>query len=417
MRTEERNAEWRGWLVLALLFVVAILNYLDRTMIATMRESIMFSITMTEAQFGLLTTVFSWVYGGFCPIAGFIADRVNKKYLIIGSLFVWSSVNLMTGYVSTYNELLATRALIGISKAFFYPSVLSLIMDNYRKPSLAIGILFCGDTVGQSLGFLGGDIAENHSWNAAFHIFGWVGVVYAVFLIFILKTRLTSSMIFVGEKKEKQQTSKNRFGTTLGALFGNRSFFYLLLLYPLASIVSWMVMTWLPTYYQEMFQITQSEAGKYGTVFFYPASILGLLLGGYLTDKWQKTYPYARMLMPVIGFGVAAPCVFMIGYTHILWQAVTLFLIFGFARMFIDNTLMPILCMVIDKRYRATAYGIINMASVFIGGMSSYIAGVFRDADVSLSTVFQYASIGLALCMVILLLIKHEVKKNNALPS
>jgi sugar phosphate permease len=205
---------------------------------------------------------------------------------------------------------------------------------------------------------------------------------------------------------------KAGIGTTLKSLFGKWSFFYLLLIYPLPTIVSWMVGGWLPTYYQEQFHLSQATAGEYATAYLYPASIVGLLLGGFLTDKWQKTYPYARIVVPIIGFAVAAPCIFMIGYIHILWQVVALFLIYGFARMFIDANLMPILCMVIDGRHRATGFGIINMLTVFTGGMSMYVTGALRDAHISLGTVFQYASLGLMLCVLLLFLVKREVKKN-----
>ena len=401
----------KGWYILALLFVVAILNYLDRTMIATMRGSIVASITMTDAQFGLLTSVFSWVYGAFCPVAGFLADRFKKSYLIIGSLLVWSLVTLLTGYVTTYEQLFAARALMGISEAFFIPAALSMIMDSHRKQSLAIGILFAGEMLGQSLGFLGGRIAESHTWNQAFHLFGWIGIAYAVFLMFTLKD--TVSVSYKGKQAEKPEKPKAGLGTTLKALFGKWSFFYLLLIYPLPTIVSWMVMGWLPTYYQEQFNLTQSVAGEYATAYLYPASILGLLLGGFLTDKWHKTYPYARIVVPIIGFAVAAPCVFMIGYVNILWHAIALFFTYGFARMFIDANLMPILCMVIDERHRATGYGFINMITVFTGGMSAYVAGALRDANVSLATVFQYASLGLVVCIVLLFLVKRSVQKNK----
>ena len=420
MRTEERKVDWKAWYLLALLVIVAILNYLDRNMIATMRLSIIDSIPMSDAQFGFLTTVFSWVYGIFCPVAGFLADRFKKSYLIIGSLFVWSTVTLLTGYVTTYEQLFAARAMMGISEAFFIPAALSMIMDCHKNPSLAIGILFAGEMFGSSFGYLGGEIAELHSWNYAFHLFGWIGIVYAVILIFTLrevtgnpvkKVAITS----VGE--DKPETPKISIGTMVMALFGKRSFYYMLLIYPLPTIVSWMVVVWLPTYYQETFDLTQSVAGKYATLPLYLASIGGLVLGGFLTDKWQKIFPYARIVVPIIGFAVATPCIFMVGYIHILWVAVALFAVYGFARMFIDANLMPILCMLIDTRYRATAYGIINMLTVFVGGMSAYVAGALHDAQVSLGTVFQYASLGLVICVVLLLLVKREVKKNNALPS
>jgi MFS family permease len=399
--------------MLALLFIVAMLNYLDRTMITTMRGSIVAAIPITDTQYGLLTSVFSWVYGLFCPLAGFIADRFKKTYVIIGSLFVWSGVTWLTGYVTTYEELFATRALMGISEAFYIPTALSLIVEHHkgRTQSLAIGILFSGEMIGQSLGFLGGWLAEQYVWNSAFRLFGLSGILYAVFLIFTLKEPDADTV--VQDKKVKQNDKKIRITDALKTLFAKKAFYLLLLLYPLPSIVSWMIMGWLPTYYQEQFHLSQSDAGLYATAYLYPASIVGLLLGGFISDKWHKTNPYARILVPIIGFALSAPCIIFASCTGILTLAIALFLVYGLARMFVDTNLMPILCMVIDGRYRATGYGIINMLTVIAGGMSAYVAGSLRDIQVNLGIMYQIASIGLILCIGILYLIKREIKHKN----
>ena len=79
----------RAWLTVGLLWVVGCLNYLDRVMITTMRGSLKEAIPMTEAQFGLLTTVFLLVYAVLSPFAGFLADRFNRSRVIIVSLFVF----------------------------------------------------------------------------------------------------------------------------------------------------------------------------------------------------------------------------------------------------------------------------------------------------------------------------------------
>ncbi|RYE19997.1 MAG: MFS transporter, partial [Sphingobacteriaceae bacterium] len=160
----------KAWLTVGLLCVVGCLNYLDRTMIATMRESVVKAIPMTNAQFGLLTSVFLWVYGFLSPVAGFLADRFNRSRVIIGSLLVWSLITLSTSYVKTYEQLLITRALMGISEACYIPAALALIVDYHKGStrSLATGIHIAGITLGSSLGFLGGWIAEKHSWTTAF---------------------------------------------------------------------------------------------------------------------------------------------------------------------------------------------------------------------------------------------------------
>ncbi|HEY4154274.1 MAG TPA: MFS transporter, partial [Puia sp.] len=185
----ELKPDARAWLVVALLCIVGTLNYLDRIMITTMRSSIIDAMPMTDAHFGLLTSVFLWVYGMLSPFAGFLADRFNRSRVIIVSLFVWSAVTVLTSYASTFQELLITRALMGVSEACYIPAALALIADYHKGStrSLATGIHMSGIMAGQSLGFLGGWIAENHNWNYSFSILGIIGIIYSVILSFTLR--------------------------------------------------------------------------------------------------------------------------------------------------------------------------------------------------------------------------------------
>ena len=233
-----------GWVIVAMLFFVGTLNYLDRTVIVTMRSSIISSIPMTDAQFGLLTSVFLWVYGLLSPFAGFMADRFKRSHVVIGSLFVWSVVTWLTAHATTYNQLLATRALMGISEAFYIPASLAMVIDYHHKKgtqSLATGINLAGVIAGQCLGFIGGFLAENHSWNYVFNILGIIGILYAVFLSFLLRD---SDDRQVAEKEEDHPA----FIEAIKVLFKRKSFIFILLTFGLMGIVNWMVVGWLPTY-------------------------------------------------------------------------------------------------------------------------------------------------------------------------
>lgn len=134
------NKKYYPWIVVALLWGVALLNYMDRQMLSTMKSAMMIDITELESatNFGRLMAVFLWIYGLMSPVAGMIADRINRKWLIVGSLFVWSFVTLMMGYSTDFNQIYILRAIMGVSEALYIPAGLSLITDYHQEKTLII---------------------------------------------------------------------------------------------------------------------------------------------------------------------------------------------------------------------------------------------------------------------------------------
>jgi len=382
-------------------------------MIVTMRSSIIEEIPMTDAQFGLLTSVFLWVYGFTSPIAGYIADRFNRSIVIIGSLFVWSLVTWLTSLATSFEYLLAARALMGISEAFYIPAAMALIMDWHsdRTKSTAVGLHVGGVMIGQSLGFIGGWIAETHTWHYAFHIFGVIGVIYAVSLIFLLKDRKdvpTKTDVVTDEVTEKID-----FKLAIQNLFRNRAFVAVVAIWGLAGAISWMINGWLPTYYKEQFNLSQTEAGLYSTAYFFPVMLIGVILGGAIADWWSKTNDKARIWLPAIGFLIAVPAIFIASYTAILWATVGGFLIYALTRPFIDANMMPILGIIADKRYLATGYGFLNLCSCIVGGVGIYVAGALRDGQVNLNIIFQVAALSMIVCAFLLFRLKPKNEGNE----
>jgi MFS family permease len=396
----------RAWLTVALLCVVGCLNYLDRTMIATMRESVVSAIPMSNAQFGLLTSVFLWVYGLLSPFAGFLADRFNRSRVIIGSLLLWSLITVITAHVKTYEQLLLTRALMGISEACYIPAAAALIVDFHKGAtrSRATGIHIAGIMVGSSLGFLGGYIAEKYDWTVAFSLFGSIGVAYSIILSFTLRDAPKIASVTDGD--EEIAVVKVGFLEAVKHVFSSFSFILTLTYFTLLSIVGWMIMGWLPTYYKEHFGVTQAAAGLYATGYIYPASLVGVIIGGFLADRWSRTNKKARILLPVIGLLVAAPFIFTASYTSVLVVAIACFMVFVFTRSFTDANLMPVLCLIIDTRYLATAYGILNLFACVVGGLGIYAAGLLRDANINLSSVFQFAGLIMLISAALLYMVK-----------
>jgi len=394
----------RAWVVVGLLWVVGCLNYLDRVMITTMRGSVVDAIPMTDAQFGLLTSVFLWVYAGLSPFAGFLADRFSRSRVIIASLFAWSLITWLTAHATTFGELLATRALMGISEACYIPAALALIADYHRTTtrSLANGVHMTGIMVGAGLGGLGGWIAERHGWNHAFLLFGVAGICYAVVLAFFLRDAPHGSEPAFNRVTNPQV----RLGAALVSLLSHRAFILALFYWGLLGLAGWAVVGWMPTYLNEHFHLSQGAAGLSATGYLQAASLVGVLVGGVWADRWSRTNPRAPILVPFIGLCVAAPGILLSGTAGLLPLSLAGLMLYGLAKAFADTNMMPILSLVSDPRYRATGYGVLNLCSCTVGGLTVYAGGALRDAHIDVNRIFQLASISLLVSASLLFFIR-----------
>ncbi|WP_091061183.1 MFS transporter [Opitutus sp. GAS368] len=399
----------RAWLIVGLLWMVGCLNYLDRVLVTTMRGSLVAAIPMTEAQFGLLTSVFLWVYALLSPFAGFLADRFNRSRVIICSLFAWSVITWLTAHATTFPQLLATRALMGISEACYIPAALALIADYHRGPtrSLATGIHMSGIMVGSALGGFGGWIAERHGWNHAFLLFGLAGIAYTGVIALLLRD-LPAEAPAAGAMAVRVDMR-----AALKSLFGRTSFILALFYWGLLGLAGWAVVGWMPTYLNEHFHLSQGTAGLSATGYLQTAALIGVLVGGVWADHWSRKDERGRVLVPLIGLLVAAPGILLASSIDWLPLAIAGLILFGLAKAFADTNMMPILCSVADPRYRATGYGLLNFFSCAVGGLTIYAGGVLRDADVNVGRVFQFAAASLLVCAVLLYFIRPQSASNR----
>ncbi len=349
---------------------------------------------MTEAQFGLLTSVFLIVYAVLSPFAGFLADRFNRSHVIILSVFVWSVVTLLTAYAKTYEQLLFTRALMGISEAACMPASAALIVDYHRGAtrSLASGLLLSGAMTGGALGGIGGTMAESHGWAHAYVVFGAIGIGFAVVLLLLLRDPRSGEETYSTEHK----TVPPRLGEALAHLFTNRGYLVMLSYGCLGGVAAWSVVGWMPTYIKEKFELTQGSAGLSTTAYLNIAALVGMLVGGFWADRWSRTNERARILVPVIGLAIAAPAVFLIAQTTLLPVALGGLALYGLSRHFVDANSMPIYCLFVEPRYRATSWGIATFVACVIGGIGIYAGGVLRDAHVDVGRIFQFGAACLA---------------------
>jgi MFS family permease len=370
------------WILVGLLWVVALLNYMDRQMLSVMKPAMQIDIAELKSatNFGYLMAVFLWIYGLMSPVSGIIADRLNRKWLIVYSLFVWSGVTFAMGYATTFNQLYILRAIMGVSEALYIPAGLSLIADFHttKSRSLAVGVHMTGLYVGQALGGFGATAAAAFSWQATFQSFGIVGMVYSVILILFLKEKdKTNDTLVAGEKPSR--TAPGLF-KGLAVLISNKAFWVILFYFAVSSLPGWATKNWLPTLFAQNLHITMAVAGPLSTITIAASSFIGVIMGGLLSDKWAQVNKRGRVFTSAIGLALTIPALLLMGFGHSLINVLGAGICFGLGFGMFDANNMPILCQFVSVKYRATAYGIMNMTGVFFGAFITNSLGKSSDA-------------------------------------
>lgn len=399
-----------AWLVVLLLWPVALLNYMDRQMMASMKYSVMQDIPSigVDANWGYMLGQFKWVYAFLSPVGGLIADRFSRRGVVCFSLLAWSAVTWATGQVTDYNGLLWTRTMMGISEAFYMPAALALIADHHigKSRSTAIGIHQSGIYAGIIVGGFGGYVAEapDLGWRSAFDMTGLVGIIYAFPLFLLLRD--APRPIGLGATEEGRPTTFS----SLKELLTNRSFILLVLYFTLPALAGWIVKDWMPAILKDKFNIGQGVAGVSATLYVNIAALVGVLVGGYWADRWMQKNDRGRIFVSAIGMCLLVPSLFGVGNAATLLAAILFLVVFGIGWGFFDCNNMPILSQLVRPELRATGYGIMNFVSISCGGFADWGFGTLRDMKVPDSLIFGVFSSIAMFSVFLVLLIKPVIK-------
>lgn len=396
-----KNSKIYPWIVVGLLWGVALLNYMDRQMLSTMKDAMQVDIVELQSatNFGYLMAIFLWIYALMSPVSGVIADRMSRKWLIVGSLFVWSSVTYLMGIAETFNQIVFLRALMGVSEALYIPAGLSLIADYHtgKSRSLAVGIHMTGLYTGQAIGGFGATVADAFSWHTTFHWFGIIGIAYAVILMLFLHDKKTE--ILPTEKLQANpQKEKESVFTSLKSLLTNVAFWVILLYFAAPSLPGWATKNWLPTLFAENLDLPMSQAGPISTITIAVSSFIGVLIGGPLSDKWVQKNLRGRVYTGAIGLGLTIPSLLLLGFGHNLVAVVGAGLLFGIGYGIFDTNNMPILCQFVSRKQRATAYRVMNMIGVSAGAFITHLLGRWGDSG-NLGAGFAMLAIVVAIAL------------------
>jgi MFS transporter, Spinster family, sphingosine-1-phosphate transporter len=382
-----------AWLFVLLLMPVALLNYLDRQMMATMRDSVMDSIPEfgqaenPQEMWGVMLGQFKWVYAVFSLLGGAMADRFSRRWTICASLFAWSAITWWTGQVTSYQELLWARSLMGVSEAFYIPAALALIADSHSTAtrSRAVGLHQMAIYLGVICGGFGGYAATNYGWRWAFVCCGITGMLYAIPLATLLRDPRLEVL-----PSESLQTTRNRFaGGGFFELITKPSFLLLVACFTLPAMAAWVVRDWMPAILKERYGLGQGASGVTATLYWQVAAIIGAAIGGLLADLWMQKTRRGRIYVSALGMAMIVPAIFGVGNATSVAMATGFLILFGLGWGFFDCNNMPILSQIVGANHRATGYGIMNFVSISVGGLTDWGFGRLQDAKVPLNISFS----------------------------
>lgn len=372
------------WLLLALLWGVALLNYLDREVIYSIFPLLQTDLHASSVQLGLTSAVFLVTYGLVSPFAGVMADRFGQGRIILLSIVVWSIASYLAGHVSSMSQLLITQAAMGFSEAFYIPAALGLLIRTHKERfrSLATGIHQTGIYAGIIAGGTIGGLAEHHSsWRTIFSLLGCIGVVYAGVLWLAMRGHRTPG------------TCSNQ-GLVFATLARNAGLRLYTLVFVAFSIATWMLYAWLPLYLYEHFHMSLIAAGFMATFWLQTMSFAGAFLGGIVSDHFARSTVNARIYVQTAGLLIACPFLVGLSFTNSRVVAILVLITIGLGRGCFDANTAPILAQIVSPELSSSAYGILNFAGCFVAGLTTLSGGWMRQ-NVSIRLIFPVAGFAL----------------------
>ncbi|MBA3439098.1 MAG: MFS transporter [Pyrinomonadaceae bacterium] len=364
------------WLVVGMLWFVCFFNYADRQAVFSVFPLLKSEMNLTDVQLGIVGASFMWVYAAAAPLAGIIGDRFQRKTLIIVGLIFWSLITVATALSTNYTHLVIFRALEGFGEAFYFPASMSLVSDYHgpdtrsRAMSLHQSSVYAGTIAG---GTLSGFMGQHYGWRSSFYLFGTLGILLGVLLVWMLREPVRGQAETHAGGDEAHAAIDLKQGNVLGAikeLFGNPVVRILMAVFVGANFVAMIFLTWMPSFLYRKFNMSLTMAGLSGTAYLQIASVLGVITGGILADRWARRYGGGRMMAQTVGLLLGVPFIFLAGWTLSVPILILALIGFGYFKGFYDANIWASLHDVVRPERRATAVGFMNSIGWLGGGVA-----------------------------------------------
>jgi MFS family permease len=382
----EADLDRRAWLLVGFTWIAYCLNYSDRQVIFSIFPILKSELHFTDAQLGLTSSAFLWVYGLCSPIAGQIGDRFSKRRLVALSLLLWSGVTALTGFSHSVGMVLTCRALTGVTESLFVPAAVALLANAHRPEnrSRAFAVYGTGQLAGIVVGgWYGGFIAQEFQWRLAFYSLGAAGIVYCIPYF-----RFLNSF----SEEARVETKKSGAALAVTALARIPSYLVLCFVSSVFNLTLWVLYTWLPDFLYEKFSLSLAGAGYTATVYLQTASLVGTLAGGVLADYLYRRTNRARFWLIAIGVLLCAPCVHLIGNCDSLLFTKLAAVAFGLTGGLALANLYISSFDVVPADTRASAVAFMNLAGYLTSGFAPLVIGVWKQT-IGIGRMMSYTAL------------------------
>ena len=382
----EADLDRRAWLLVGFTWIAYCLNYSDRQVIFSIFPILKSELHFTDAQLGLTSSAFLWVYGLCSPIAGQIGDRFSKRRLVALSLLLWSGVTALTGFSHSVGMVLTCRALTGVTESLFVPAAVALLANAHRPEnrSRAFAVYGTGQLAGIVVGgWYGGFVAQEFQWRMAFYSLGAAGIVYCIPYFRFLHSF---------SEEARVETKKSGAALAVTALARIPSYLVLCFVSSVFNLTLWVLYTWLPDFLYEKFSLSLAGAGYTATVYLQTASLVGTLAGGVLADYLYRRTNRARFWLIAIGVLLCAPCVHLIGNCDSLLFTKLAAVAFGLTGGLALANLYISSFDVVPADTRASAVAFMNLAGYLTSGFAPLVIGVWKQT-IGIGRMMSYTAL------------------------
>jgi MFS family permease len=381
MKTVTPRAAGR-WTIVVVLWVVYLLNYLDRQVVFAVLPQLRVQLRLSGPQLGWIAAIFLWVYSISSVAMGRLADVVRKDILIVGCLVLWSGATLGSALSHSSQVFLLWRAVMGLSESLYVPAAVALIavLHSGKTRSRALAFHQTAQVVGIAVGgIVGAALAQRFGWRATFSLLSGIGLLYSPFL-----------WLHVGRTATQSTLQKAPLGEKPSGVFRSKCYRWLLAAFAMNCVLVWAFYAWFSLHLYDKQHLSMARSGFLATAYVQSSTLVGMALWAIVADKMIGKMPTARLIIVGLGLLCCAPfgCL-AFELNSLVWIKVAA-VCFGFFSAAVGSNIVSATYDVVPSRNHGFAVGVLNLVGGLTSGFSTLAVGYWMA---SIGSLMRWAAI------------------------